>query len=525
MANGEYWKNRALDRVLAAEDIASERMKRIRAAYIRALKSIREDAKRLVKAFAASGEIPEEYARELISEAANYELNAVLTRLMRDTKDGDAKREVWLRLRASAYRYRADRFQLLEDRIYSYVKEAANVEIAEDTELFSDIYERGYYSSVDAISRQYGRYIEDFTLLPKSAVEAAVAEPWSGAHFSTRVWANTDKVAKAASEIVTAGLLSGEGTAKMAKKLESAVNSGIYAAERLVRTETLHFLNKGQLDSYIEYGDEEYEYLATLDARTCQTCGALDMKVFPVSAAQEGVNYPTMHPNCRCTTVPHVDANGTRRARNYLTGEYDEVSGNMSYSEWISSMSPEERAEFEYKAKSLQNRAADKRQLAKYQEVLGKKGSLRGLDKFQRVKYNSDKELINFIRLDYSRQKKLLDDPELALPNAAVATADSRKFTNYLFDETKSTGYAKGRAFTSRLGYDKDNYSELKKAILEGAKKYPATFKGTDQFGDKYEQKMVLYGKKDKPANVIIGWKTKDGKTWMTSAYIKEIDR
>lgn len=418
MANAEYWKNRALDRVLAAEDIASERMKRIRAAYIRALKSIREDAKRLVKAFAASGEIPEEYARELISEAANYELNAVLTRLMRDTKDGDAKREVWLRLRASAYRYRADRFQLLEDRIYSYVKEAANVEIAEDTELFSDIYERGYYSSVDAISRQYGRYIEDFTLLPKSAIEAAVSEPWSGAHFSTRVWANTDKVAKAASEIVTAGLLSGEGTAKMAKKLDSAVNSGIYAAERLVRTETLHFLNKGQLESYIEYGDEEYEYLATLDARTCRTCGALDMKVFPVSAAQEGVNYPTMHPNCRCTTVPHVDANGTRRARNYLTGEYDEVSGNMSYSKWISSMSPEERAEFEYKAKSLQNRAADKRQLAKYQEVLGKKGSLRGLDKFQRVKYNSDKTEYNGIKIRYADknlQKEIRSDYNLMI--------------------------------------------------------------------------------------------------------------
>lgn len=490
MANAEYWKNRALDRVLAAEDIASERMKRIRAAYIRALKSIREDAKRLVKAFAASGEIPEEYARELISEAANYELNAVLTRLMRDTKNEDARRDVWLRLRASAYRYRADRFQLLEDRIYSYVKEAANVEIAEDTELFSDIYERSYYSSVDAISRQYGRYIEDFTLLPKSAIEAAVSEPWSGAHFSTRVWANTDKVAKAASEIVTAGLLSGEGTAKMAKKLESAVNSGIYAAERLVRTETLHFLNKGQFDSYIEYGDEEYEYLATLDARTCRTCGALDMKVFPVSAAQEGVNYPTMHPNCRCTTVPHVDSAGTRKARNYLTGEYDEVPGNMSYSEWISSMSPEERAEFEYKAKSLQNRAADKRQLAKYQEVLGKKGSLRGLDKFQRVKYNNSEEYRDIL----GAYRYVLDNPGADINAYRCVKELHSKFPNGSFHIPAKV------IDVEKLGFDDNhvNKERLHKVTREEAAEFITKAKVSHtvwkgQFERYYSDKGVAY--------------------------------
>ena len=77
----------------------------------------------------------------------------------------------------------------------------------------------------------------------------------------------------------------------------------------------------------------------------------------------------------------------------------------------------------------------------------------------------------------------------------------------------------------SRLGYDINNYSELKKEILAIAERYPSLYKNTDEFGDKYEQKIVLYGNKDTPANVVVGWKVKDNKTWMTSAYIKEIER
>jgi len=60
---------------------------------------------------------------------------------------------------------------------------------------------------------------------------------------------------------------------------------------------------------------------------------------------------------------------------------------------------------------------------------------------------------------------------------------------------------------------------ELQKSVL----KYPATKKDETEYGIKYEQKMVLYGKKGTPANVIVGWIYKpDGTISMTSAYIKE---
>ncbi|MDO5398226.1 MAG: hypothetical protein Q4G33_09875 [bacterium] len=127
------------------------------------------------------------------------------------------------------------------------------------------------------------------------------------------------------------------------------------------------------------------------------------------------------------------------------------------------------------------------------------------------------------MKLDYERRNTLVQNPELSLPNAKTAMADDRKFTHYLFSETNKKGQAKGKAFTSRLGYDINNYSELKQEILTRAAKYPAKLKGCNEHGDLYEQQIVLYGNNGKPANVIVGWINSDVSTRMTSAYIKEV--
>ena len=39
---------------------------------------------------------------------------------------------------------------------------------------------------------------------------------------------------------------------------------------------------------------KKYEFLATLDSRTCSVCGKLDGKVFELSEAKVGINYPPL---------------------------------------------------------------------------------------------------------------------------------------------------------------------------------------------------------------------------------------
>ena len=68
-----------------------------------------------------------------------------------------------------------------------------------------------------------------------------------------------------------------------------------------------------------------------------------------------------------------------------------------------------------------------------------------------------------------------------------------------------------------------DNWQKLQKTLKQGAMKYPAQYVDNNGYGDRYVQKMVLYGEKGTPANVIVAWLRKpDGTINLTSAYIKE---
>ncbi|NLE20477.1 MAG: hypothetical protein GX623_06660 [Clostridiales bacterium] len=127
------------------------------------------------------------------------------------------------------------------------------------------------------------------------------------------------------------------------------------------------------------------------------------------------------------------------------------------------------------------------------------------------------------MHLDYTRQIQLLAHPELALPNAGHATAAEDKFVRYLFNPANKDGWAKGVVFTSRLGYDASNWQPFREMLLQNATKYPVTVHRQDEHGTHYEQLTVLYGNKGKPANVLVSWSHKDGKTHLTNAYLKEV--
>lgn len=88
--------------------------------------------------------------------------------------------------------------------------------------------------------------------------------------------------------------------------------------------------------SYEDSDIEKYQFLATLDDRTCPICGKLDGKIFYVKDRKIGINCPPMHDGCRCTTAAVIDGYSadTRRARNLLTGK-SEIIPYITYSEWI----------------------------------------------------------------------------------------------------------------------------------------------------------------------------------------------
>lgn len=93
------------------------------------------------------------------------------------------------------------------------------------------------------------------------------------------------------------------------------------------------------MESYIRAGVKRYEFIATYDEKTCLICGKLDGKKFPIGEAKVGVNYPPMHPGCRCTTVAVLSAEIEEMQRKARIENGDPVE-YMTYESWYDTYGP-----------------------------------------------------------------------------------------------------------------------------------------------------------------------------------------
>ena len=159
------------------------------------------------------------------------------------------------------------------------------------------------------------------------------------------------------SQVVRQGLLTGEPTPAIAKRLIGSLQFGeraktvreITAAGgqataiadnqivALVRTSINQVANTASQQVYEANQDitKKYRYVATLDTRTSAICRALDGQVFDYGKGPT----PPQHFNCRSTTVPVIDYKelgfdppppGRRAAQG------GQVPANTSYGKWLS---------------------------------------------------------------------------------------------------------------------------------------------------------------------------------------------
>ena len=80
-------------------------------------------------------------------------------------------------------------------------------------------------------------------------------------------------------------------------------------------------------EQYFGEGEYKYEYLATLDARTCLVCGDYDGKKF--KSLEEAPHVP-QHRNCRCLIIPYFDIKDDTRA-----SRDGQVDSKTTFEDWL----------------------------------------------------------------------------------------------------------------------------------------------------------------------------------------------
>lgn len=162
--------------------------------------------------------------------------------------------------------------------------------------------------------------------------------------WSKRVWGHVEKLDETINKALRDGIAAGASSDVIAKRVQARTGVAMSRCRTLVHTECCYVTESATLDRYIAADVKQYGYLATLDKKTCSgfgghSCGALDGQVFDVRDAQAGVNYPPMHPNCRCTTYAVFDDGSDEEADFYRIardekGKNYHVSAKTTYREW-----------------------------------------------------------------------------------------------------------------------------------------------------------------------------------------------
>lgn len=306
MKSKEYWEKRQL----AREELSFDKGTQAYEEYVKILKESNKEINNKIALLYAryQGELKKLGVDKIQASTLlrgteykqwRYDIEKYVKEIERLKKTNPVEfRKLSVELETLAYRSRISRLDSLKAGIDYELIQAGEKINNKVTDTLTEVYKDTYTSLTEDLNFKKG-------VISSSVVKKALENEWSGANYSSRIWSNTDNLAKAIKNEVVIGLNKGLNYGTMSQNIAKKFETSYKNAERLVRTETNHIQNQATLMGYTDAGVVKYQFLAVLDSRTSHTCSDLNGEVFKTEDATEGENYPPMHPHCRSTTVPY----------------------------------------------------------------------------------------------------------------------------------------------------------------------------------------------------------------------------
>lgn len=294
LSNKSYWLKRSEELDKVATKVEKEVMKELSALYRDAFRSIEKEVNDFMMKYAVDHKVDYTTVNQTLTPIDLAEYNEKIQELhamYRDTKSEYIKIEIE-RLKA---RSKITRLRALQDAI--------NVELCKVTHEYQMTLEDAL---IGLFTEQYKEVSELLGIMapgiPREAIIKIIEYPYAGRMYSDNIWRNKDNLVNFINQEITVGIIRGESVQKIARRLRNETKADTLRlaqswAERLVRTEINYAMNQAHLKGYKDSGVvEKYEFLAAHDKRTSKLCRDLDGKMFELSKAVVGENYPPMHP-------------------------------------------------------------------------------------------------------------------------------------------------------------------------------------------------------------------------------------
>ncbi len=452
--NGAYWRKRAIELAEKQKQEDDDLCLRFHREYERILHELDKEISIFYARYAANESVSMADARRLLRDAELEDFRMSLDEFRDKALAGGFDKEleeVYLRSRIS-------RLQALQTQVELRMMELFGSQRDVLRDHLQERYTDTYYRTVYAVSQQ-ADVASTFARIDPQTVEKILVTPWVGSEFSSRIWADKDKLTRELMQTLSRGFVRGDSLDRMTKEFTQRMGVSESRAATLIHTESAHMAAEAAEQGYRETKVKSYRFEAALDLKTCAVCGALDQREFPLAEHETGINYPPLHPRCRCTTVPVTEfrIGSKRAARNPATGKNEYVEKKLTYEEW---------------RKKYVEENADKNEWEEYQRILGEKAP-KTLEEFRNIKYTESKKWGKM--MENKRLFEKIDSTETYSPEYRTKLKETYQYfsdAGFAFRE-----HALNRVLGQKTG--KDKFTFTKEELLRILNK-PANYQQPD---------------------------------------------
>ena len=338
MKNAAYWQARFKAIEAQANTIGGKSFSYVAAQYQQAEKELEQQIAAWYTRIANNNGVSMHQAQQLLSGKALQEFHWTVQEYIQYGEENALNGQWMQQLENASAKAHITKLEALKLQNQATIEKLFGKQYKSLYGTAGAIYKDGYYHSCYEVQKAFG-IGWNIAGIDDNKLSAILATPWAadGTSFSQRLWNNRLKLNSELQSVLTQGIMTGKSPDKMIAEIQKKMGVSKGNAGRLIMTESAAISGMAQEAAFKDLGVEEYEIVETLDGDTCDTCGAMDGKHFPMSDFQVGVTAPPFHPWCRGCTCPWFDDDFTidsERIARATDGTQYYIPGNTTYQQW-----------------------------------------------------------------------------------------------------------------------------------------------------------------------------------------------
>lgn len=457
MKSSEYWQRR-FDELEAAQLRKAERYnaREVDRQFQMALAQIEKELSYWYQRLGENNSISANEARKLLAADELREFHWNVEEYIQRGKESNYSDKWKKMLENASAKMHISRLDAMKLQIQQQIEVLYGNQVDGLDGLMHEMYTEGFNRSAYTLDTGMGVHYNLATTDPRR-IDAIINRPWAddGKTFSERLWRDKDKLVNALQQEMTQAVTRGDKLGDAVKNISKRMGAAKSSAARLVMTESAFISGRAQRDCFNDLGVDKYEYVATLDRKTSETCRDLDGKVFDIDDYKPGTNAPPMHCWCRSCIVPYFDDMemlGKRAARDPETGKTVRVPADMNYTDWKSVYIDKKMSLGEWRNSKLVSIADDEQYYSKV--VRGETSNLVAKNKTYRVNKLEGTQFEMYASVNAKVKPKELHDIQKALKEAIALINPPKDYTVpkiYILTIDEAMAIARYSSFHNRL--------------------------------------------------------------------------